>query len=167
MRISLIILAVLTLTQACASQTPRKISSSEWVGNVEVKRNRRGENNNYKFDGNAIDKNISDYDVTEIDFEYFKAGATEPGHSTWQMIDAKAQAVSDSTGKVFNEGALPIVSHAGNNAVYKIDLNALEPDHVAGLDPEIRGGHTMHAHINVMMNGQQVLSIPVNFSNKP
>jgi hypothetical protein len=139
-----------------------------WVGNVKVRLQHRGLDNTTAFNGQPIPYNLADYNTYNVYFEYFQQGVTDnSGVAVWQQVNAQAQTVKDSTGEVIGTASIPVVGTDGNNVVYNIYLPTINPMTVSTLDPEMQNRGTMHAHLNVTLNGVQVLSLPVDYSYSP
>jgi hypothetical protein len=143
-------------------------ADSVWVGKVQVRLVHRGSDTTTAFDGQPIVYNLGDYNTFSVSFELYEQGVTDnPGVSVWQSVDAQVQLVKDSTQEVINSGSIPVVGTDGNNAVYNIRLVTLNPDTVSHMDPELQNRQTMKTHLNVTLNGGQVLSIPIDYQYAP
>ena len=143
-------------------------ANEPWVGDVQVRLVHRGSDTTTAFDGQPVVYNLADYNTFSISFEYYQQGVTDtPGIAVWQSVDAQVQLVKDSTQEVINSGTIPVVGNDGNNVVYNIRLVTLNPTTVASLDPEMQNRQTMKTHLNITLNGNQVLSIPINYLYAP
>lgn len=136
-----------------------------WLGNVRVRLVHRGADNTTAFDGQPIVYNLCDYNTYYIYFDYYQQGVTDsPGVAVWQQVDAQAQLTKDSNGATVNSGPIQVVGNSGNNAVYQVYLPAFNPQTVYNADPELQNGQTMHTHLDVQLNGNDVLSVPIDYS---
>jgi hypothetical protein len=131
----------------------------QWVGNIKIKETRRGSRYETEYRGEPIEINLCDYGVFNIQLEVYKPGVTDTNSPAWQNINASMRTVQEDNGKVIREGRPNVVGRRGNNAVYDLDISTVAPSAVTGLDPA-----SQKASLEISFDGQEALSIPLNFS---
>jgi hypothetical protein len=140
-------------------------AQASWLGDVRVEVRHRDSDVITNYDGSPIEANICDYNDFTVAFQFYKAGVTDvPGVSIWQNVNAQAQLVKDSTQTVIHSASVPVTTHYENNAFYSLLLRNINPDTVSQIDPEMQNHGTMATHLNVYMDGNLMLSLPINYS---
>ncbi|MGZ3721662.1 MAG: hypothetical protein ACXVA9_01945 [Bdellovibrionales bacterium] len=139
-----------------------------WLGNLVVRNNHRGIVTTAGFTGQTFFDNLADYNDFSVSFEFYKRGVTDiPGTQVWKVVDARVELVKDSTQEVISKGVLEIAGANGNNVVYRLSLQKINPSTVAGYDAEMNHGGIMRSHLNLIFDDTIMVSIPFGYSYVP
>ena len=149
-----------------ASITSAK-AADPWLGNLIVQNIHRGTTTRTPFTGQTVADNIADYNNFTLQFEFYKAGVTDANVEIWKSIDARVELVRDSSKTVIARGVAHFVERAGNNARYEVRFYDVAPSTVTTIDPEMANRKTMKTHLNVLMDGVERVSVPVEWSYQP
>jgi hypothetical protein len=143
-------------------------ASDLWVGNVIVHNNHRGIQMDTPFEGQTFINNLAGYNDFSVTFEVYKRGVTDnPDSEIWKKIDAQAELVRDSNGKADSKTYIEVTGRNGNNAVYSLSLYKINPSTVVSVDPEMQNGQVMLTHINLIIDGERHVSIPMGYRYVP
>jgi hypothetical protein len=107
-----------------------------------------------------LEINISDCDRPTVNFEFYNSGVTN-GEEVWKQLDAKVVVIEEN-GELIASGPAMVVGQTGNNAVYRVEFTSLLPKKVAHSYSE-----TIHANIDIIIDGERELSLPVDCVNEP
>jgi hypothetical protein len=163
---SLVLCALLVLL--LAFHFTRFAQADSWLGNVQVEHHRRSLTEKYVLNSQTIADNLANYSTYTLTFDFFKPGVTNvPGTSPWENADARVELVKDSSQATISSAPISITSSHGHNAVYSVPFDLINPQIVAGMDPELANRGTMHTHLHVIMDGQVMLSVPVDYNYNP
>lgn len=144
------------------------LASDAWLGNAKLYSTNRG--NEYQTDldwHSVIYKNIASYQNLTIAFEFYKKGVTETGDSVWAKVMAEAVLIDDATNNVIKSGYINVVGQNGNNAVYALRIEQFQPDTFGELPIELRDRKQWYTHLNFVMDGEIMFSVPLVFSYLP